>query len=448
MENQPGNPEVNALNEAVCHNKRASSTKSDCASKFFRTLIVAGLGRMQRGRLTVTDVNGDHLVFGDRDASGAQNCTIQAHLTINSEEFFKRVALFGDIGLAEAYIDGLWDTPDIRAFLSFVLLNVDGSPFLNESKAKSRFFNFLGAFNRLLHLSKSNSRENSKTNIRDHYDLGNEFFALFLDASMTYSSALYAHGQAGGSTLALAQQAKYERICQQLRLSEQDRLLEIGCGWGGFSLYAAKNFGCHITAVTISQRQYDYVEQLIERERLGNFIDLHLKDYRDLSGSFDKIVSIEMIEAVGDEHLDDYVACCNRLLKTGGLLALQMIIVPDARYDTQRKNVNFIQKHIFPGSLLPSLRRLSQAMQKNGELSLYNLHDMGPSYVRTLKEWQNNFNRSLERINDFGFDDQFVRKWNYYFSCCQATFDMRSATVVQAVYTNPNNLALRGQARE
>jgi cyclopropane-fatty-acyl-phospholipid synthase len=465
--------------------------------RFCQQQILGLLTRMQRGRLIITLPHGQTIVCGQSGPAAAKNWSssaahveaqatsentgasasgapfIQAEIKVARSEFFRRTLLFGDIGLAESYMDGLWETDDIRAVISWMLLNIEDSPVLNESGARSRLLNAFGACNQYLHRRRSNTLRNSKSNIEAHYDLGNDFFKIFLDRSMTYSSALFP-AQAPQSTSAEqasltqewlknegpslsgaaqltadqtplyhAQLAKYARLASKMRIQACDHVLEIGCGWGGFSIYAASLFQCRITAITISQEQFSYVTRLVAEQKLGHLIDVQLIDYRKVQGRFDKIVSIEMIEAVGDEHIDQFFACCNRLLRENGLLGLQMITSPDSRYDTLRKNVDFIQKHIFPGSLLPSLRRITQAMEKSGDLYLYDLHDMGASYVATLRQWQINFNERLPQVQELGFDERFVRTWNYYFSYCQAAFDMRNITAVQAVYTRPNNWRLR-----
>jgi cyclopropane-fatty-acyl-phospholipid synthase len=451
-------------------NKQAVADRADWFTEFCRRQIYAALGRMTLGQLQITLPNGEVTQFGciDQSNNRGDESGVVAEIMVNDVDFFRRVLLFADIGLAESYMDGFWDTPDIRAVISWMLLNVENSPVLNESQARLPLLNLCGALNKLLHKSRSNTKSNSKKNIRDHYDLGNSFFEIFLDQSMTYSSGLFeehkttslknyevlAHDtstkplqggetMAEGDCLAQAQIAKYSRLAQKLRLKESDTVLEIGCGWGGFSLFAASNYGCKIKAVTISLEQFHYVKQLIASAQLDHLVQVELIDYREIVGQYDKIVSIEMIEAVGDEHLDKFFARCERLLKRQGLLGLQMITSPDSRYDTLRQNVDFIQKHIFPGSLLPSLRRVNEAMAKSGDLFLYDLHDMGPSYVKTLREWQIRFKQSLDRVRALGFGETFIRKWDYYFAYCQAAFDMRNVTVVQAVYTRPNNLNLR-----
>ncbi len=406
---------------------------------FFKKQVIDLLSSMPFGQLTINLPEGSKLSLGGNGSRS--EVSTKAEITVHSNEFFRRAVLFGDIGFAESYLDGEWDSDDIRAVISWFLLNAGQSPVLNESSNKSKIMNLLGAVNKFIHSTRENTVSNSKKNIKDHYDLGNSFFSLFLDSSMTYSSALFSSAT---QTLAEAQTAKYERICHKLKLKPSDKVLEIGCGWGGFSTYAARKYKCKITAVTISDEQFAHVNKLIAASDLQNYIEPQLIDYRNIKGSFDKIVSIEMLEAVGEKYFDEYFAKCHSLLKQDGTLALQMITCPDSRYDTLRKNVDFIQKHIFPGSLLPSIGRVNTAINRTGDLYLYDIFDMADSYVKTLALWQESFNANLKQIEQLGFDRRFIRKWNYYFSYCQAAFDMRNVSVVQAIYTRPNNLNLRG----
>jgi cyclopropane-fatty-acyl-phospholipid synthase len=311
---------------------------------------------------------------------------------------------------------------------------------MSGSRAKKILVNLLGWQNRISHLLRPNSLTTSRRNISEHYDLGNDFYKLFLDPTMTYSSALF---RSKTQTLKQAQSAKYDRLCRQLKLKPGEHVLEIGSGWGGFSLHAAKNYGVRITTVTISEEQFKFARELFKKENLADKIEIKLMDYRLLTGQFDKIVSIEMIEAVGDEYLETYFAKCHELLKPHGLLALQMITCPDSRHDSLRKNVDWIQKHIFPGSLLLSIHRVNEALRKTGDLFLHDLKDLGLSYAETLKRWRIAFNQNENAVRELKFDTRFIRKWNYYLSYCEAAFAMRNISVVQAIYTRPNNPTLQ-----
>ena len=403
------------------------------SSPFYQRQVLQSLAGMTRGCLRLELPDGSVMVFGQPDA------TPPALVRVVRPVFFKRCVLFGDIGFGEAYVDGDWETDDITRVIAWFILNVDNAPSMSGSTAKKWLVNLLGWQNRIRHWLRPNSLDTSRRNIAEHYDLGNEFYSLFLDPTMTYSSALFT---APGQTLAAAQTAKYDRLCRQLRLQPGEHVLEIGSGWGGFSLHAARHYGVKITTVTISAEQFKYARALIQAEKLESQIEIKLMDYRKLSGQFDKIVSIEMIEAVGDAYLETYFAKCQELLKPAGLLALQMIICPDARHDSLRRNVDWIQKHIFPGSLLLSVRRVNEALRRTGDLGLHDLKDLGLDYAETLRRWRTAFNQNEAAVRALNFDTRFIRKWNYYLSYCEAAFARHNITVVQAVYTRPNNPTL------
>jgi cyclopropane-fatty-acyl-phospholipid synthase len=401
---------------------------------FYQQIVFQALEKMTLGCLHLELPDGAGKIFGDPAEA------ISARIQIKNQIFFKRCVLFGDVGFGEAFVDGDWETDDITQVISWFILNVESSPAMSGSRGKKFLLNLLGRYNRILHLLRPNSLTTSRRNISEHYDLGNDFYKLFLDPTMTYSSAFFSLPT---ESLEQAQIAKYDRLCQQLKLKSSDHVLEIGSGWGGFSLHAAKNYGCRITTVTISEEQFKFASQLFQKENLTDKIEIKLQDYRLLTGQFDKIVSIEMLEAVGHAFHETYFAKCHELLKKDGLLALQMITCPDLRYDSLRKNVDWIQKHIFPGSLLLSVGRVNQSLNRTGDLFLHDLLDLGNSYAKTLKLWRENFNQKLDQIHALGFDQKFIRKWNYYFSYCEAAFAMRNISVVQAIYTRPNNPTIK-----
>ncbi len=403
-----------------------------------RKIVISALAAMKSGQLTLTLPEGEVLYFGAQ-RSDTSAVLIKADIKVVNEKFFSRLVVFGHVGLSESFMDGDWSSSDVAGVIAWALLNVNNCQIL-EGNNSWRSFNLLGAVNQILHYGRRNHESNSRRNISYHYDLSNDLFKLFLDQSMTYSSAYFKNWN---SDLAAAQEAKYESLCSKLKIKATDSVLEIGCGWGGFAEYAARNYGCSITAVTISQEQFDYAQKRLAACGLERKVDLRLQDYRQIDGQFDKIVSIEMIEAVGDEYLDVFFKQCNSLLKKDGLLALQMITCPDSRYDLLRQNTDFIQKHIFPGSQLLSHRRVSQALERcKSDLFLHDLEDIGNYYAKTLEIWQTEFESRLEQVHALGFDQIFVRKWQYYLSYCFSAFAMRNITAVQAVYTRPNNLNL------
>lgn len=394
--------------------------------------VFSVLERMPLGHLQVMLRDGSQRTFGTGSGD------VSAKIRVLSDEMYERCILYGDLGLAESYMDGLCELESIRSVVSWFLLNQD-SPVLNESKRASKIVNLIGVTNKLGHALRQNSKTMSRKNIAEHYDLRNEFFQLFLDETMTYSSGIFLQQE---MTLGEAQLAKFKRAAQQLRISPKDRLLDLGCGWGGLSRYLAKTFGCTVTSLTISRQQYDYAKAQIEKEGLQDLIDLRLEDYRDHQGLYDKIVSIEMIEAVGERYMDVFFQKVDSLLVKDGLLLMQMITSADSRYEILKSNVDFIQKHIFPGSLLPSLARVNKAMMKCGDLFLVDLFDLTDSYVTTLRRWQDAFESQLDEVREMGFDERFIRKWHYYFEYCQAAFAMRNVSVVQATYSRPNNRSL------
>lgn len=400
-------------------------------------LLFGALAPMRLGRLEMTLPGGAVRVFGE----GAET---SARVVVRDAAFFKKCLLHGDIGFAEAYIDGDWDTPDLEAVFSWFILNADAAPTMSGSRGKSTVLGLLRIFDRIGHLLRPNSRAGARRNISEHYDLSNEFFALWLDPTMLYSSALFSRP---GLSLEQAQFEKVDRLCRKLRLQPGDRVLEIGCGWGAFAVYAAKTYGVHVTGLTLSERQATLAKQRAVDAGLTGSIDIRLCDFRELSGSFDKIVSIEMMEALGHEHVPSFCAACDRLLKPGGIAALQFITVPDSRYEDLRKGVDFIQKHIFPGSLLLSLNRVNTRFAANGGFVLNDLRELSADYAETLRRWAETFESRKDDVVALGFDGRFLRKWRYYLKYCEAAFARRHIGVVQAVYSRPNNPALGGYAK-
>jgi len=363
-----------------------------------------------------------------------------AVIQVRRPTFFEKCVLHGDIGFAEAFIDGDWETPDLVAVIAWFVLNVERSPSLSGSRAKALGVNLLRTASRLGHRWRPNSRRNAARNIRKHYDLSNDFFRLWLDPSMMYSCARW---ERPDLTLEEAQRAKNESLCRKLQLTAEDHVLEFGSGWGGWSLHAAQNFGCRVTTLTLSREQYDLARQRIAAAGLSDRIEVRLQDYRDLPAGeqFDKLVSIEMLEAVGHRYLEDWCRVATRALKPDGLMALQFITCADARYDEIRRGVDFIQKHIFPGGLILSVNRLNDLLASTGGFVLHALEDMGQDYARTLRTWREEFNRRGAAVQALGFDERFLRKWNYYLAYCEAAFALRNISVVQTVHTRPNNLS-------
>lgn len=410
-----------------------STRSQNSQGNLYQRIVLEMLGRMDRGSLHLTLPDGSTMRIGDAAA------THGARIHIVNPEFFKKCVLYGDIGFGESYVDGDWETDDITAVISWMLLNVEQLPGLSGSKAQAMGLNVLRVVNRLAHRLRDNSLTGSRKNIEEHYDLSNDFFATFLDRSMTYSSAYF---RTDDLSLEQAQREKYDRLCQQLKIGPSDHVLEIGSGWGGFAIHAASTYGCKVTTVTISEQQYVLATHRIREAGLADRVQVLLQDYRLIQGRFDKVVSIEMLEAVGHRYYEDYFRTIDRVLARNGLVGLQVITSPDARYEQMRKGVDWIQKHVFPGSLLPSIARLNQAVNKTSDLFLHDLKDLGRDYARTLKTWRHGFHQELQKVRSLGFDERFIRKWNYYLSYCEAAFALRNISVVQMVYTRPNNFTL------
>ncbi len=379
------------------------------------------------------------LYDGRINVYGLEPDGITARIKVKNPEFFKKCVLYGDVGFGEAYVDGDWDTDNITAVIKWMIHNVEHHPTLMADETKNTPVNWFRLFNTLAHKLRDNSILGSRKNISEHYDLGNDFFNTFLDPTMAYSSAYFTKDN---QTLHEGQIAKFDIWCRKLRLKPTDHVLEIGGGWGGFALYAAKNYGCRVTPITISKQQYDFAKNLFKQQKMDDKIDVQFVDYRHVEGKFDKIISIEMIEAVGHKFLPVYFSQITKLLKSDGVAGLQMIMSPDHRYESFRSNVDWIQKHIFPGSLLPSLKIVHDSLFATGNLNVFDYEDISFSYARTLAMWRQAFNKNRVQLTRLGFDDRFIRKWNYYFSYCEAAFAMRNIAVVQAVFTRPNNYLL------
>ncbi|MDX2080935.1 MAG: cyclopropane-fatty-acyl-phospholipid synthase family protein [Terrimicrobiaceae bacterium] len=400
----------------------------------FQSLVLQSFRKFRCGSLALSLPDGSRQVFGGLDKSQT------AELTVKDPEFFRRCVLYGAIGFAESYMAGEWDTPNLTRLLAWFIRNAEDAEALQTQGSRSTgAFNLLHLANRLAHLARPNSLRTSRENIRDHYDLSNEFFRLWLDPTMTYSSAYF---DPPDSSLEAAQIEKYDRLCRKLRLKSTDHVLEIGSGWGGFSLHAAKTYGSRITTVTISEEQLAEASTRIREAGLADRIEILLADYRTLNGRFDKIVSIEMLEAVGDRYVDGYFAKIDQLLHPHGLAALQAILCPDRQYPILRDGVDFIQKHIFPGSLLMCNARITKAVNRAGNMNLFDYEDMAPHYARTLRIWRENFEARLDDVRALGFDDVFIRKWRYYLCYCEAAFGTRHITVAQIVFSRPDNAGL------
>ena len=374
-----------------------------------RRIVLSKLNELALGEITV--VEGDRQqVFGQPHAE----FPFAATLVVKSPAFYSDVAFGGSIGAGEAFIQDHWETSDPVALGRImlrnrdVLDNVEGGAALLTRPLQKGF-----------HWLHRNTRKGSRRNIAAHYDLGNDFYALWLDPEMMYSSAWY---PSEASTLEEAAVAKLDRICQRLDLGPDDRVVEIGTGWGGFAVHAARNYGCHVTTTTISGQQHEYARQRIEAAGLGDRITLLQQDYRDLDGEFDKLVSIEMIEAVGHEYLETYFRKCSSLLKAGGQLLIQAITIADQRYERAKHDVDFIKRYVFPGGFLPSVTAMTATMTRQTDLRAIFIEDIGLHYARTLHDWRERFWARIEEVRAQGFEDEFIRLWDFYLSYCESAF--------------------------
>lgn len=378
---------------------------------------------MRYGRLECTE-GARTRTFGD-----AEESSLAATLLVRDPRFYRQVAFGGSLGAADAYIRGFWECDNLVNLVRLFCRNADVTGNIEKGAAR-----LLTLIRTAAHRMRRNSLSGSKRNIAAHYDLGNDFFALFLDDTLAYSCAIFPEA---ASSLREASVAKFQRICQKLELSADNHVLEIGAGWGGFALYAASEYGCTVTAVTLSQRQYEYMLQRVRNAGLEHRIRVLLQDYRNVKGSYDKIVSIEMIEAVGYSYFDTYFAKCSSLLKPSGRMLLQAIVFPDRNYDRYRRSVDFIRKYIFPGGCLPSIATLCRSIGSASDFQLCHLEDITHHYAETLAHWRKRFCDNIDRIRDLGFDDAFIRTWEFYFCYCEGGFRERAIGDVQMLLLKP-----------
>ena len=372
-------------------------------------------------KINFTDLWGNWII-GNGDKS--------INVKIINPDFYLMLFSSGSNGIANAYIRGFWECDDLYELFRGFVKNIKLIDTFETGYLK---FGILK--NRLVHFFSSNSKLGSKKNIQAHYDLGNDFFKLFLDDTMTYSSAIF---ESRNSSLKEASINKLDLICKKLNLNETDHVLEIGGGWGSFAIHAAQNYGCEVTTTTISEEQYRYMNQRFSKLNLNKKINLLNKDYRSLSGNYDKIVSIEMIEAVGDKFLGTFFSTCSKLLKSKGQMLLQSITMPDDRYPQYLKNTDFIQTYIFPGSCIPSLAAIKNSLKKHTNFTIYDIEDIAPHYSKTLLYWLQNFNKNESQIRKLGYDENFCRLWKYYLSYCAAGFQERYLGDLQILMNKSN----------
>ena len=378
--------------------------------------VLKALERLSVGRLVL------HLPDGTTHRFGSEGAKPQAELHVRDLRFFRRVLLDGDIGFAEAYMEGLCDSPDLPGLIALL---ADNEKSLGRMAHTNTLHDLALKF---LHWQRRNSRKGSRKNVHAHYDLGNEFYRLWLDQTMTYSSALF--DGTDGKPLEAAQTAKYERILEQIGAKQGDSILEIGCGWGGFAETAARR-GMRVTGITISQQQLEYARARLERAGLSDRVDFQFRDYRDVEGRYDHIVSIEMIEAVGERYWPDYFAALKRHVAPGGSILVQAIVIADDFFESYRRHPDFIQTYVFPGGMLLSPTSMREQCRQAG-LKVAELYSFGRDYARTLETWLGRFDRVADQVAKMGFDDRFQRMWRYYLAYCAAGFSTGRTDVLQA----------------
>ena len=393
------------------------------AGEAVRGLLVQLASRIKRGSLRIEFPDGSVRLFGQAGASPA------ADLKILDPAFYRQVALGGEIGFGEAYVDGLWRSSDLVSLLSLGIVN---RPHVNLNVPGFRRVTRLA--DRRLHLSRRNTSQQARDNIHAHYDLGNDFFRLFLDQTLTYSCACFSNPE---QSLADAQHTKYLMLCEKARIRRDDHVLEIGSGWGGFAIYAARNYGCRVTTVTISEEQLNLARRRIEGAGLSELVDVVPRDYRDITGQYDAVVSIEMLEAVGAEYFPAFFKKVDDSLKPGRRAAIQVITVPERSYAGLRDGVNWVQKYIFPGGMLPSLAEIERSLAETS-LLITEVQDIGPHYATTLRRWRTAFMDNLPAVRALGFDERFIRMWEYYLAVSEAGFLTRNTGDLQIVFEKPS----------
>ena len=400
-----------------------SAERYGALDRLLRRRLLATLGGLAGGRVELVDALGT--------VELGQPGGLAVRIEVLDPGFYRAAAAQGSVGVGEAYMDGLWRCDDLVALVRLLVINRDRLDDMETGLAR-----FGGWLLRGWHALRRNTRAGSRRNIAAHYDLGNDLFELFLDKSMMYSSAIFADES---ESLETAQWRKLERICRKLDLQPGDHLVEIGTGWGGLAVHAASRFGCRVTTTTISKEQHALAVQRVAAAGLSDRVTVLLEDYRDLQGQYDKLVSIEMVEAIGHQYLDTYLAKCASLLKPEGLALIQAITIEDHRYQQALGSVDFIKRFIFPGSFIPCVSALTGAAARASDLRLVNLEDIGPSYALTLRHWRQRFMDRLDEVRRQGYDERFIRMWEFYLCYCEGGFMERSIGDVHLLLARPGN---------
>lgn len=391
-----------------------------------KRLVLSQMEKIRNGRLRLIDGEFDRS-YGRTSAEGPFEATVRVH----SQRFYSDVAFAGTVGAGEAYMNGFWQCDDLTAIVRLFVVNRD---FMND--VDSGWSRLSAPLLKMAHVLNRNDKDGSRRNIAAHYDLGNRFFELFLDETMAYSCGIFTDPAA---SLAQASRAKFDAACSKLALAPGQHLLEIGTGWGGLAIHAARHYGCRVTTTTISREQYDLAKERIAREGLEGRITLLLEDYRDLRGEYDAVVSIEMIEAVGHQYLDTYFRTCSRLLNASGAMLLQAITIRDQFYRQALRSVDFIKRFVFPGCFIPSVAAIVDSVARVTDMKLSNLEDIGPHYARTLKLWREAFLARAADVRAQGYPESFLRLWEFYLCYCEGGFEERQLGDVQMLLTKPRS---------
>jgi cyclopropane-fatty-acyl-phospholipid synthase len=394
-----------------------------------KRILLQRLSHLQHGSLTLIEKDSRVTLGAEKESNTLEEIHVTLH--IHDTKFYGEVVFGGSIGAGEAYMKGHFECSNLTDLIRLMVRNQSLLDHIETGLAK-----LTAPMQKWLHIVNKNTQQGSRRNISAHYDLGNDFFKLMLDPTMMYSSATF---ETPTQTLEQASLAKLKRICEKLALKATDHVLEIGTGWGGFAIYAASHYGCKITTTTISKQQHDLAVTRIHETGLAHQIEVLLVDYRDLTGTYDKLVSIEMIEAVGHQFYDTYFAACSRLLKPEGMMLLQAITIVDQRYASAIKSVDFIQRYIFPGSCIPSVTAMLNSITKSTDMRLFNLEDIGPHYASTLAKWRENFFDNLEAIKALGYPETFIKMWEFYLCYCEGGFKERALGDVHMLLVKPDN---------
>ena len=400
------------------------SAKPVLLDRIARRAVHSRLQNLSTGQIVISE-NGEHTTFGNL----TDEFPLTAQLRVHHPHFYSDVAFGGSVGAGEAFIHGYWSCDELTDLSRIMLRNREVLEQVDSGLAR-----LTKPLQKLFHYFNKNSVDGSRRNIAAHYDLGNDFYSLWLDKSMMYSSAWF---ESSDTSLEEASFAKLDRICRKLSLSADDSVIEIGTGWGGFAIHAAKHYGCHVTTTTISQQQYEFAQQAVRAAGLEHKITLLFSDYRDLEGSYDKAVSIEMVEAVGHEFHDVFLKKCCSLLKPDGQMLLQAITIADQRYEQYKNGVDFIKRYIFPGGCLISVTDMTSTMTEHTDMRLIHLEDIGPHYATTLRHWRSRFFAKLKEVRELGYSTEFIRMWNYYLCYCESAFMERATGTVQMLVTRP-----------